>query len=453
MDYWKKSEWDKEFRENQVLVCTTQVLLNCIIQKYLSLKDINLLVFDECHHATKKHPMHALMKQFENEFDQKNLPRVIGLTGTLIKSAKESQILDDLNKLEAAFRGKIITVESMDEFKNVLIYSTSPKEVINYWKHAPDNTKPIVQIVAEHARGILSTLKEVPHSKLSKNMFATRLPSPMQTVKSLVEDLLYHLEEFGVYAASISITFVLAELELKRKSSGTSKFREIASSAFCVCEVIKSLLMESIYGSNVNLNARRSEEVERNAILKNSTNKLTSLLDYLLKEFRSKSYNDIKCLVFVQRRYTTKILHCILKVFCGMTMNYIPLKTQFMVGRNQGLTEIVDNLTDEKREKDVMTSFRQSVVNCIICSSVLEEGIDVQECNYVIMLDEMKSFTTYVQTKGRARMQDSYYVIFNSDEEKSQQKLSAKLERFRSMDKLLKNFFTIEQSNCVHQVS
>jgi len=59
--------------------------------------------------------------------------------------------------------------------------------------------------------------------------------------------------------------------------------------------------------------------------------------------------------------------------------------------------------------------FREGDANLMVCSSVLEEGIDVQACNYVLILDPLKTFNMYVQTKGRARSKDASFVLFSSD--------------------------------------
>jgi endoribonuclease Dicer len=44
-------------------------------------------------------------------------------------------------------------------------------------------------------------------------------------------------------------------------------------------------------------------------------------------------------------------------------------------------------------------------------TSVLEEGIDVPKCNLVIHFNVPHSYRSYVQSKGRARAQDAYYVL------------------------------------------
>lgn len=54
-DLWAKETWDKHFKENQVIVCTAEVLLQCLMHSFISISRINLLVFDEAHHAKKNH--------------------------------------------------------------------------------------------------------------------------------------------------------------------------------------------------------------------------------------------------------------------------------------------------------------------------------------------------------------------------------------------------------------
>lgn len=51
------------------------------------------------------------------------------------------------------------------------------------------------------------------------------------------------------------------------------------------------------------------------------------------------------------------------------------------------------------------------MINVLITSEVLEEGVDIQTCNYVIRYDTPKNFPSYVQSKGRARSSDSKFIV------------------------------------------
>lgn len=50
-------------------------------------------------------------------------------------------------------------------------------------------------------------------------------------------------------------------------------------------------------------------------------------------------------------------------------------------------------------------------VNIIVATSILEEGLDVQSCNLVIRFDPSSTVCSFIQSRGRARMQNSDYVL------------------------------------------
>ena len=53
--------------------------------------------------------------------------------------------------------------------------------------------------------------------------------------------------------------------------------------------------------------------------------------------------------------------------------------------------------------KDVLLKFRTGEVNILIATNVVEEGLDVSECNLVICMNEMMNVKAFIQMKGRAR--------------------------------------------------
>ena len=52
---WTSHIWNKLFAENKVIVCTAEVLQQCLMHSFISVRQINLLIFDEAHHAKKNH--------------------------------------------------------------------------------------------------------------------------------------------------------------------------------------------------------------------------------------------------------------------------------------------------------------------------------------------------------------------------------------------------------------
>lgn len=149
-------------------------------------------------------------------------------------------------------------------------------------------------------------------------------------------------------------------------------------------------------------------------ILTNSAHQVQALL-ILLKQtaenaIKNKDLEPMKGLIFVQRRYTARILCHVIRRFANAYPE-LKINVDFMTGRNAFMPDSIETLLGNKNNKKVLDRFKRDEINLIVATSVLEEGIDLQECNLVVCYDTPTTFRAYVQTKGRARMKQSKYVI------------------------------------------
>lgn len=55
-DNWNQELWKTKFADNLIIVCTAEVLAQCLMHSFVRMDQINLLIFDEAHHAKKNHP-------------------------------------------------------------------------------------------------------------------------------------------------------------------------------------------------------------------------------------------------------------------------------------------------------------------------------------------------------------------------------------------------------------
>ena len=80
VDFWSPEKWQKEIEEHEVLVIISKILHDLILHNHLPLSMINLMILDECHHATGSHPMSEVMREYERfRSENKIAPRVLGL--------------------------------------------------------------------------------------------------------------------------------------------------------------------------------------------------------------------------------------------------------------------------------------------------------------------------------------------------------------------------------------
>ncbi|EDW72007.2 uncharacterized protein Dwil_GK10670 [Drosophila willistoni] len=420
VDEWSRSKWDVEIREKQVLVGTAQVMLDLMLHAHLSLGSVSIVIIDECHHGTGRHPFREFMRLFLHVRPNVQLPRVVGLTGVLIKGNEINNVKKMLKNLETTYHGNIITVSDMKEMENVMLYSTKPKEFFLLYGYGT------------HKFELIDTIKyyiEAFHKKLdnydigkqpvrfSNGLQQQREPNKKNFAKSLLNDFIYQLEEYGIYVASIAVVALLVEFEIKKRQAETLVLRSIYRMAISLCDNIRHFLVSKLREDIDDDMSDDNVDTEEN-IYNFSTPRVQRFLHYLKQTFSNKNPKDICCLVFVERRYTCKSIY-------GMLLKYIAsvpelknvLVPQFMVGRN-GINQNFDTVLERKWQNSAIQQFRDGEANLMICSSVLEEGIDVQACNYVIILDPLKTFNSYVQTKGRARSKDAVFLILASESEK-----------------------------------
>ncbi|KAH8413794.1 hypothetical protein KR222_008371, partial [Zaprionus bogoriensis] len=428
-DNWTRSKWAEEISEKQVMVGTAQVFLDLFQQNHMQIRSVSIIIFDECHHGTGHHPYHEIMRLFQI---MTQLPRVVGLTGVLIKGNEIKQVGKKLKDLETTYRGNIITVSDQKEMDNVMLHSTKPREFLITYKPNTlqfDVINKIQYIIANFMQKMeLIEIGQQP-VRMSKGLKMQREPNKKSAIKTMLNDFVFQLNVYGIYAGSIAIVSVLVEFEIKRRQAETLSLRNLYRAVLTVCERIRHLLVQKLRDM-LDDDAMSDDDLNSNEVIMNfSTPQVQMFLQYLKTTFANKQPGEISCLVFVERRYTCKCIY-------GLLLNFIKatpelrnvLVPQFMVGRNSIFADF-EYLLERHWQKSAIQNFRDGEANLMICSSVLEEGIDVQACNNVIILDPLKTFNMYVQTKGRARAQNASYVLFASELEK--QKISDQIRLYR----------------------
>ncbi|KAJ2760094.1 Dicer-like protein 1, partial [Coemansia nantahalensis] len=93
IDEWDEKTWTDKWSSSGVLVMTHQVLLNSLRAGFVRISDIDLLVFDECHHARGNHPYTLIMREFYDMCPELDRPHIFGMTASPLnahESAEES---------------------------------------------------------------------------------------------------------------------------------------------------------------------------------------------------------------------------------------------------------------------------------------------------------------------------------------------------------------------------
>jgi endoribonuclease Dicer len=92
-DLWKRAEWDKLKSENKAIVCTAEVLNQCLMHSFVKIEEINLLIFDEAHHAKKDHPYARIIKDYYLAQSEPSLrPKIFGMTASPVDAITDLDV-------------------------------------------------------------------------------------------------------------------------------------------------------------------------------------------------------------------------------------------------------------------------------------------------------------------------------------------------------------------------
>lgn len=416
VDTWKQDKWLEEFAKYQVVVCTCQILLDVLKHGYLSIKHINLLIFDECHHGVGEHPMHGIMEQFLR-VPKSEHPRVIGLSGMLLYKQIKSvdQVASELERLENTFYATIATVGSYDSYTEVCRFSTDPKEMlVSYDVTSP---APVVAEIFRSIRKFVSTLGDFDLPKyINQNKALQRdCPKPLKAMQKGFNDLIYQIEDLGLYGGAVAVLGLIVQFELDKREADNSTLRLVYRSCITFCESLRHQIEKLMMGLDV-----------KEKLVRFSSKKIRQLIRQLETMYEANNDKSSKTLVFVQRRFSAKVLYHLLKIYFSQTDDAALIIPDFMVGNNGSMPESIEQILSAKKDRRVLERFRKNETNVIVTTNVLEEGIDLQMCNTVIKYDYPQTFASYEQSKGRARMRDSHYLVMLN-----QAKKEDFLEKFR----------------------
>ncbi|XP_016707739.1 endoribonuclease Dicer homolog 2 isoform X2 [Gossypium hirsutum] len=358
VDFWDDAKWKQEIDKYEVLVMTPQILLNGLRHGFFKINMIKVLIIDECHHARGKHPYASIMTEFYHrqlEAGVSDLPRIFGMTASPINT-KGANSADSywqkIHELETIMNSKVYTCVSESVLAQFVPFST-PK-----FKFYQDMEIPYVlyaRLVQE-----LNVLKVKHECSLDNlDLEASAAESTRRKISKIHSALIHCLDELGVWLA----------LKI-----------QIGPSLMMLKPVWMMGFLPQKFYALLNLFLNTGNTVFTKWVLR-----------------------DIRCIIFVERIITAVVLQ---SLFSELLPKYGNWKTKYIAGNNSGL----QNQT-RKKQNEIVEEFRKGMVNIIVATSILEEGLDVQACNLIIRFDPSPTVCSFIQSRGRARMQNSDYLL------------------------------------------
>lgn len=419
VDNWSREHWEEEFRKSQVLVMTPDVFKVIIHHGFLRLSRVNLLILDECHRAVKQHTYREVMRCMD-VLEPHDRPRVLGLTASVINSkATEHQVERKVHELEMALHSRVLTVSNQQSMAQ---YGTKPKEIVV--EHLATGSPSICGIQVPTLPSFRPTT------------------SQGQELERRLRSVIKVLQDMGVWCGHLAVEVIMEEARRMLESlDDNSVLHEVALCLEWLDEVRKRC-KQHIDESN----AAQSEEL----LLAVATPKLKRLLQILwFFRPRERSQNgngddateqprSLCGIIFVKERIVARILRDWLHELVDKIPRYSYIVAEFIVGHGANLQlGSKEAGMSFKRQCKVLEQFRRQECNLLVATSVVEEGMDVPKCSLVVRFDFPDDFRSYVQSKGRARAQNSFYIMMTGREEYNT--CAANLRNYLSIEAILLN--------------
>uniref|UniRef100_J3LQI0 Uncharacterized protein n=2 Tax=Oryza brachyantha TaxID=4533 RepID=J3LQI0_ORYBR len=390
VDFWDAATWRSALEDAEVLVMTPQILLDNLRHSFFRLQDIVLLIFDECHHAKGNSPYACIFKEFYHpqliSSPADPLPRIFGMSASLIysKDLDRHHYSKQISEIEDLMNSKVYTVDSESALSEYIPFAST--KIVQY------DDSNISSELHDNILSCLYILTKKHIEALKGKLHDSSLENAKQRISRLSQTFIYCVDNLGVWLAAKA-----AEVQSYQENSvsfwGEILDKNIESFVSNYSEEVHREL--SCFLKKGHIGDNFPTDVQDGIL----TSKVHCLIESLLKY---RHMQELRCIVFVERVITSIVLEPLLSSIHQMSGWIV----KHMAGNRSGLQS-----QSRKNHTEIVESFRQGKVHIIIATQILEEGLDVPSCNLVIRFDPSATVCSFIQSRGRARMQKSDYLL------------------------------------------
>lgn len=382
----KTDERVKRWEESQIICATPQTVESDLLKGRYSLKDVSLVVFDECHHGVGSYSYVYLASRYVKE-SKFNL--ILGLTASPgSDKEKIKEVCDNLYVQNIVVK----TEEDYDVrpyFNPVAIDWVRVKmssELEKIKKHVDKALK--VRLKGLKNMGIIRTVS------VNKTDILRARGRVQSAIARTVNPKKECFQAISILSAVINIQHSQELIE----TQGVVTFNKyVARLRKKKTKAAKSLIQDPNFGKAIYL----AREAEKHGLEHPKLKKVTDIIKKELgqngqtklqseRHVKDADQKSSKIMVFTQYRDSLEMIH--------QKLEKEGIKSAKFFGQasrdgEKGLTQ--------KEQKEIIKAFKIGEYDVLLSTSVAEEGIDIPAVDLVILYEPVPSEVRMIQRRGR----------------------------------------------------
>jgi ERCC4-related helicase len=474
----------KVWKDYDVFISTPSIVHKILTVGYLMFSEIDLLVFDECHHTDKDHPYNLLMLEYYYYYKNENydikFPQILGLTASPLKKKIENDILS------SATESLTNLAENLDcDFViDPELYSMNEVDSLNSTSmQSYKETEEYVEVECHLACSEYEEASDYIYDNLFVKLIDLCFKNNTDYMGYRIEYEMYVKKKLNAQDL-MEFNQVLCEFkylyEFRKTSFLFGVLEQVHRQIFMLLEnvnleAVKDLVYQysRLYQNNrievleqaskkrefKDLNRKSLEDLinifrdfKINNKLKYESHRLRELLRRVIRIMKEDAkagahnfnYEGRRMIIFVCNRvvseYLCKLINDELDEEVNFMPNYKKFKCVNVVGINSKTSKSGFNSKNSISSLNKnLEKFKSGEAQILIGTSTIEEGLDVKQCDVVIVYTDLRTAKSYIQMKGRARKENARFVIFTHDKERTQEHINDFINLIKVMRLAFKN--------------
>ncbi len=367
------------YKKNNIFFSTPQTINNDLINKTLSLKEFSLMVCDEAHRATGDYAYVWLAEQYEK---QARAPRILALTAS---PGSETEAIAEVTKNLHIEKIEVRTEQDHDV--KPYLHETAIK-----WVEVdlPQEFLEIKLLIDKMLRERMRRIQANGYLSAANPSYASRkdilaLQQQLHADLSSGDSAPELFNTLSLAAECMKLQYALELIE----SQGIPPLNEYLEKMFAESHTTKVKAVKNLC-MDINF---RTAYIKTKSLFQNEQDhpKMKEVRRVIAKELLPASTKKI--IIFTQYRHTGQTL----VEDINRTFAETVVKAKLFVGQQ---TKNGSGLS-QKNQKMTLQEFRDGLFNCLVATSVAEEGLDIPDVDVIIFYEPIPSAIRTIQRRGR----------------------------------------------------